>query len=152
MAKTVKAKVSVKATAKVKATGEIASKIAKVNSGHAKDQTKQVEQATAFWATLERVAQGKKISAELATATRSNGQARRQWCLDNKAVMIDVSTIATKNGSGRPENTLRAKLLVLTEHKTVASKIGYVRVLDSQTATMNPDHDLADMVFIYRQK
>jgi len=152
MSKVKNAKTKIVATVKVKATGEIAKKIAITNAKNATAQVKQVETAGAFWADIERVAQGSKIASGLAIATRSNGQARRQWCLDNGAKMVDVATIATKMGSGRPENTLRAKLLVLANITASAKKIGYVRVLSSATLEITPKHDLANMVFIYRQK
>lgn len=173
MGKVKNAKTKIVATVKVKATGEIAKKIAVVNATNAGDQVKQVQlsgeradgtkwDATILWATIEIVAQGQKIVARLSDATRSNGQERRNWCNDNSAKMVDVSAIANKIGSGRPENTLRAKLLVLAKTSAAAKKIGYVRVLDTATALapwtdpktkiVHKTHPLREMVYIYRQK
>lgn len=65
--------------------------------------------------------------------------------------MVSRNDISTKNGSDRPENTVREKLATLAPVKgTSAKKLGYIRVLDKSVAVANPTHAHIEMVYCYR--
>lgn len=153
MARTVKGKATVKVTKpSVKATAQVA----KVRARNAKAGVKQHyadASALAFIATLEMVAGGKLIPADIRTATKGNATARRQWCADNGAVIINASDIARKTECDRPDNVVRARIVSLAKAGIAkAGAIGYVRALDTASATRNPSHPLAGAVYLYRAK
>jgi hypothetical protein len=148
---------------KALAKGSIAKAVARHNATASKNQVKPIDTGgddpklqraiLAYWSQLETVTASKVIiSPELRVADRTNGAKRRQWCADNKALMVNISTIVRRNGSGRPENSLREKLDTLIGVNGLApvQRVGYIRVLDSGVANSDPKHALADMVYIYR--
>jgi hypothetical protein len=132
--------------------------VKKSNLASAKNQSKPIQitpKIQAWWASLEKIATtGAIIPTDLRIATRTNGATRRAWCVANpkSVVMVSVASIANKVGD-RPENTVRAKLLVLAnlnKGKNTTKKIGYIRVLDKSVADSNPTHPDMDKVYCYR--
>ena len=142
--------------------GTIAKAVASHNATASKDQVKPVDTGAddakrqkailAYWTALETAANAPMIAAHLRTASRTNGGERRQWCLDNKAIVVDISTIVRRSAGDRPENTNRERLSTLAGVKGLAfiGKLGYLRVLDSATALANPTDPRANLVYIYR--
>jgi hypothetical protein len=143
-------------------SGTIAKAVATHNATASKEQVKPVDTGAddakrqkavlAYWKALETATNAPMIAAHLRTATRTNGGERRQWCLDNGATVLDISTIVRRSVSNRPENTLRERLSTLSSVKGCAfiGKLGYLRVLDSATALANPSDPRANLVYIYR--
>ena len=153
MARTVKGKVTVKVA---KPSASVTAKVAKArkrNAGAGVKQHYADDKAMAFIATLETVAGGKLIPADIRTATKGNATARRQWCADNGAVIINATDIALKTECDRPENVVRARVISLAKAGIIkAGAVGYVRALDTASATRNPSHPLAGAVYLYRAK
>jgi len=112
--------------------------------GNGKTRTHKVE---VFWNLIDATAKGKKICPH--AMERWNGEARRRWCSDNGAPVVFVNTIAERVNT-RPENILREKLAPLALISSYAEKIGYVRVLDSNTAETEPDHLMVNAVYIFK--
>ena len=148
--KTIKA--SARGGVTVKAT---ASKVAKRNNALGKLRAKPMyadKGAHKFWATLATVAKGSLIPSDLRTATIGNAQARRQWCADNGAVLVDAREVCRKVSLDRADNAVRARLAKLAEVDTTLGKVGYVRAIATPIAKANPDHALAYSVYLYRTK
>ena len=147
--------------AKIK-SGTIAKAVATHNATASKEQVKPVDTGAddpkrhrailAYWTAIENAANAPMIAAHLRTATRGNGATRRQWCLDNKAVVVDIASIVRRSAGDRPENVNRERLFVLEDVKGLAfiGKLGYLRVLDSATALANPSDPRANLVYLYR--
>lgn len=144
-------------------SGTIAKAVATHNATASKEQVKPIDTGEgdakrhkailAYWKAIETANNTPKIiSADLRIATRSNGGQRRQWCLDNKAVVIDIASIVRRSSGTRPENVNRERLDTLVGVKGCAfiGKLGYIRVLDSATALANPTDPRANLVYIYR--
>ena len=145
-------KAKAKVAVKVSATGT-ATKVAKARTSNAKAGVKQHyadSKAVAFWQLLAQVATTPLIASDLRIVTKNNAQARRQWCIDNKAVVVSRADVTHKVDGDRPDNAIRARLISLAKVDATAKKIGYVRVLDAYTAKRNPNHADADKVFLYR--
>jgi len=142
--------------------GTIAKVIAAHNATASKEQVKPVDTGAddakrqkailAYWTAIENAANAPMIAAHLRTATRTNGGERRQWCLDNKAIVVDIATIVRRSAGDRPENVNRERLSTLSEIKGLAfiGKLGYLRVLDSASALANPSDPRASLVYLYR--
>jgi hypothetical protein len=145
-----------KAKAKIGATVNVATvaKVDKARKANAKRGAKQHyadSKAHALWGAIATVAKLKMIPSDLRVATKGNAQARRQWCADNKATIIHADQVCHKV-SDRPDNAIRARLISLGNIDASAKGIGYVRVLDSVTASRQPDHPMINAVYLYRIK
>lgn len=152
MARTVKGKATVKVAKPSASTTAKVVKARKRNAGVGKLHYADPK-AMAFIATLEAVIAGKLIPADLRTATKGNAVARRQWCADNGAVIVNARDIALKTECDRPENVVRARVISLAKAGIIkAGAVGYVRALDTASATRNPSHPLAGAVYLYRAK
>jgi hypothetical protein len=112
--------------------------------GKGKTKTHKLE---TFWNSIDGIAKGTKKMPY--PTLRSNANARRQWCRDNNMPVVFVNTIAERVGE-RVENTLREKMIVLAGISTYAGKIGYIRVLDSNTIQAEPNHPMVNGVYIYK--
>lgn len=143
-----KAKVSVKV-----AVSATASKVDKARGANARKGVKQHysdAKAVAFWQRLALVVKSPLIPMELRVATKNNAQARRQWCIDNGAVVVSRAEVTHKAEGDRPDNAVRARLISLAKVDATAKRVGYVRVLDAYTASRNPKHADIDKVYLYR--
>lgn len=102
-----------------------------------------------FWAKMALALTQKPIAKELRVSTKGNALARRDWCAKNNAVMVDRSlVIETKEiKKDRPDNAIRIRLSRLTHGKN----LGYVRVISNKEYVKNPNHELAEMVYIYKK-
>jgi hypothetical protein len=143
-----KAKVSVKV-----AVSATANKVDKARTTNARKGVKQHysdAKAVAFWQLLALVVKSPLIPMELRVATKNNAQARRQWCIDNKAVVVSRADVTHKVQGDRPDNAVRARLISLAKVDASAKRVGYVRVLDAYTASRNPKHADIDKVYLYR--
>ena len=107
----------------------------------------KVHKLETFWAMIDTTAKGTKKCPH--PTLRTNGEARRRWCADNNMPIVFVNTIADRVGT-RCENVVREKLAVLAMISKYAEKIGYVRVLDSNTANAEPNHPMINAVYIYK--
>lgn len=107
----------------------------------------KVHKLGAFWSMIDNTAKATKKCPH--PTLRTNGEARRRWCADNNMPVVFVNTIADRVGS-RCENVVREKLAVLAMISTYAEKIGYVRVLDSNTANAEPNHPMINAVYLYK--
>jgi hypothetical protein len=90
------------------------------------------------------------IASDLRVATKNNAQARRQWCIDNGAVVVSRADVTHKVQGDRPDNAVRARLISLAKVDASAKRVGYIRVLDAYTAQRNPKHADIDKVYLYR--
>jgi len=155
-------KASAKITAKVSVDTEM-KKISNQNAKNAKNGVKQFytdNGAELLIATMAKISgTGTKIiPAELRKATKNNGQARRQWCIDNKMPKLNWLAVqkidGVKNGKAthakRPDNSIRARVKSQAKNLTIAKKVGYIRVLDDYTARKNPTHPDQQAVYVYR--
>lgn len=146
-------KVKVKMSKKV-AVSATANKVDKARTTNARKGVKQHysdSKAVAFWQRLALVMVSPLIPMELRVATKNNAQARRQWCIDNKAVVVSRADVTHKVDGDRPDNAIRARLISLAKVDASAKRIGYVRVLDAYTAQRNPNHSDIDKVYLYRK-
>ena len=143
-----KAKVSVKV-----AVSATASKVDKARTSNARKGVKQHysdSKAVAFWQLLALVVKSPLIASDLRIATKNNAQARRQWCIDNGAVVVSRADVTHKVQGDRPDNAVRARLISLAKVDASAKRVGYIRVLDAYTAQRNPKHADIDKVYLYR--
>jgi len=147
-------KASAKVTAKVTTTAKATTtKVDKARTTNARKGVKQHyadSKAVAFWQRIALVATTALIPMELRVATKNNAQARRQWCIDNGAVVVSRADVTHKVEGNRPDNAIRARLISLAKVDASAKRVGYVRVLDAYTAQRNPKHADIDKVFLYR--
>ena len=143
-----KAKVSVKVA--VSATANKEDKARTTNARKGVKQHYADSKAVAFWQRIALVATTALIPMELRVATKNNAQARRQWCIDNKAVVVSRADVTHKVQGDRPDNAVRARLISLAKVDASAKRVGYVRVLDAYTASRNPKHADIDKVYLYR--
>jgi hypothetical protein len=153
-----------KVKASVKATVSAKTEITKITAKNTKNATAGVKQfytdkpALVLIGTLADISGQKIIDKDLRTATKNNAQARRQWCLTNKAIKVDWLAVQKIDGikagkatpADRPDNSLRARIHSLRSVIPNAKKVGYVRVLDAYTAKKNPTHPDSQKVFVYR--
>jgi hypothetical protein len=143
-----KAKVSVKV-----AVSATANKVDKARTTNARKGVKQHysdSKAVAFWQLLALVVKSPLIASDLRIATKNNAQARRQWCIDNGAVVVSRADVTHKVQGDRPDNAVRARLISLAKVDASAKRVGYIRVLDAYTASRNPKHADIDKVYLYR--
>ena len=150
---TKRVKASAKGSVKVTVTlteGKVAKRNLKLKARQSKPMYTD-QGAQALWASVATVAKGKLIPTDLRVATKGNAQARRQWCADNGATLVDVAEVCRKVGD-RPDNALRARLETLGDVDGVAKSVGYVRAIDSATAKRDPEHALVTSVYLYRIK
>ncbi len=147
-------KASAKVTAKVTTTAKATTtKVDKARTTNARKGVKQHyndTKAVAFWQHLGMVATTALIPMDLRVATKNNAQARRQWCIDNGAVVVSRADVTHKVQGDRPDNAIRARLISLGKVDASAKRVGYIRVLDAYTASRNPKHADIDKVFLYR--
>ena len=133
MAKSVKARASVKASVKVGATAqEIRAKRA-TNSAKGVKLPYADKGALALAQAIDKVASARKVNPfgkATGKALMANASERREWCLKNldACVIVNRETIQRKaiaRKNPRPENAIRVRL---TTHAK-GSKVGYIRYL-----------------------
>ena len=167
MAKSVKARASVKASVKVGATAQGIQVKRQANAvkgvklpyndkgalalAQAIDTLTPLVKVNGKWV----VKKAKKINTlgqAKGKALSANAQERRAWCLANldACVIVKRETVQRKDiesENPRPENAIRVRL---STHKN-CEYIGYVRYLSSPIARKNPNHKHAESVILYRK-
>lgn len=103
-----------------------------------------------FFSCVAQAVAKNPIPKSLATATKSNAKTRRQWCLENNAVIVDRSKVIEKKNisKDRPENLIRIRLTTVK----YGNIIGYVRVMSTDEYRKNPKSKKSELVFLYRIK
>ena len=155
MAKSVKARASVKASVKVGATAQGIQVKRAANAVKGVKLPYNDKGALALAQAIDKVVSARKVNPygkATGKALSANAQERRAWCLANldACVVVKRETVQRKDiesENPRPENAIRVRL---TTHAK-GSKVGYIRYLNSVQAKASPSHKHGESVILYRK-
>jgi hypothetical protein len=154
MAKSVKARASVKASVKVGATAQGIQVKRAANAVKGVKLPYNDKGALALAQAIDKVVSARKVNPygkATGKALSANASQRREWCLKNldACVIVKRETVQRKDiesENPRPENAIRVRL---TTHAK-GSKVGYIRYLAVKRGT-TPTGKHAESVILYRK-
>ena len=154
MAKSVKAKASVKASVKVGATAQAIQVKRQANAVKGVKLPYNDKGAITLAQAIDKVVSARKVNPygkATGKALANNASERREWCLKNldACVIVKRETVQRKDiesENPRPENAIRVRL---TTHAK-GSKVGYIRYLAVKRGT-TPTGKHAESVILYRK-
>ncbi len=154
MAKSVKARASVKASVKLGATAQGIQVKRAANAVKGVKLPYNDKGAISLAQAIDKVANARKVNPygkAKGKALSANASQRREWCLKNldACVIVKRETIQRKeieSENPRPENAIRVRL---TTHAK-GSKVGYIRYLAVKRGT-TPKGKHAESVILYRK-
>ena len=154
MAKSVKARASVKASVKVGATAQGIQVKRAANAVKGVKLPYNDKGAITLAQAIDKVVSARKVNPygkATGKALSANASQRREWCLKNldACVIVKRETVQRKkidSKNPRPENAIRVRL---TTHAK-GSKVGYIRYLSVPKGT-KPKGKHAESVILYRK-
>ena len=155
MAKSVKARASVKASVRLGATAQGIQVKRAANAVKGVKLPYNDKGALTLAQAIDKVVSARKVNPygkATGKALSANAQERRAWCLANldACVIVKRETVQRKDiesENPRPENAIRVRL---TTHAK-GSKVGYIRYLNSVQAKASPNHKHGESVILYRK-
>ena len=155
MAKSVKARASVKASVRLGATAQGIQVKRAANAVKGVKLPYNDKGALTLAQAIDKVVSARKVNPygkATGKALSANASQRREWCLKNldACVIVKRETVQRKDiesENPRPENAIRVRL---TTHAK-GSKVGYIRYLNSVQAKASPNHKHGESVILYRK-